>query len=180
MKMSLAVIAAAAISICTLVQAADNQGRIDVFGDKDGITLSDLKSEGGGVMNAGWLKEPEKRTQVVVAIFPAVPEWKSGTFSFTPSKDGEVTVYIRGAWNADGTQTWTLFDDIQVKGAEIKNGGFEEDAANWILGEKTSLSDNAKSGKKSIKVAHDFPANQNIKVKGGQPVTVSFWYKSAE
>ncbi len=177
---------AAALSFCAIVQAADIQGRIDFDGTKDGIALAPAKPEGGGASNASWFKDnPEKNKQYVVSYFPSSIDWKKSAITVTPEKDGSITLQVKGAWDKDAdAQTWTLIDGIQVEGAELKNGNFEDGAANWFLGgkegSKASISDIAKSGSKSVKVSHNSPAYQNITVRAGQPVTVTFWHKSAE
>jgi len=176
----------AALSVCA--QAADCQGRVDVNGTKEGITLTKGQtSEGGSINNASWFKDaPEKNNQYICAYFPATAEWQKGSFSFTPDKDGKVDLQVKGAWDKEAeAQTWTFIDGVQAEGAEIVNGNFEDDMKGWYAappkdGKGASISDVAKSGSKSIKVAHNYAASQAITVKAGQPVTITFWYKAAQ
>ena len=186
MKNLIVSIAAAALSICTIAQAVDIQGRLDFDGTKEGVVLTPGKAEGGAINNASWFKDaPEKNKQYICAYFTAISEWKKGIVSFTPEKDGKIILQVKGAWDKDSSlQTWTLIDCIQAEGAEVKNGNFEDGITNWTFqekdGQKASISDIAKSGSKSIKVAHNYPVTQEIAVKAGQTVTISFWYKAAE
>jgi len=177
-------IALTQLLLSSLAVSQEVQGRVAVYGGKDGVSMTPDCAGGGSIMNADWDKDPVRAKQYVTAIFHAEQEWKRGSMTFTPDKDGVVSVSFMGAWNKDGTQTWTLIDDIKVSGAEIKNGSFEDGLANWTLqerdGKKASLSDVSKSGAKSLKASHDCSASQNVSVKGGQPVTIGFWYKSAE
>lgn len=171
-----------AFSILVVAKAAEVQGRIDVSGVGDKIFLKPGNIKGGHISNAGWMTG-EKGKQVIVAICPASKEWKNASFSFLPDKDGDVFLSLKGAWNQDKTATWTLFDDVKIKGAELQNGSFESGTIGWRLdgkGQKPSISSDAKEGFKSLKVAHDFPAVQKIKVKGGITVEISFSFKAAE
>ena len=177
-------IAMAASFLASSSWATDLQGRIDIQGYGNGIVLTPGSAEGGSIMNATWEKDQLRGKQTIVTFFNADSDWRKGVFSFTPDKDGQVSLLLKGAWDKDGVITWTIIDAVQLEGAEIKNGNFEDGAANWIFpekgGQKASISDIAKSGSKSVKVAHECPAIQMITVKAGQPVTVKFWYKAAE
>lgn len=186
MKSSIIALAAAALSLCLAAQAADPQGRVDFDGTRDGIFLTFSPVEGGKAVFAGWFKDkPDKNKQFVVSYFPASLDWKKSSVTVTPDKDGKVNLQLKGSWDKEPQkQTWTLFDAVQVEGAELKNGNFEDSADGWRLGVngelKASISDIAKSGGKSAKVCHNAGVYQDIMVKAGQPVTVTFWYKAAE
>ncbi len=178
-------IALAALAAVFVAGAADVQGRIVIIGTRGGVSMDPGKAEGGSVTNSTWDNDPVKAKQVVVAMFPSGIEWKKGRFSFTPDKDGSVSLILKGAWcKDDSAGTWTIIDGTRAEGAEIKNGNFEDGAENWSLGgpdgDKASISDIAKSGSKSIKVSHNSFASQNIDVKAGHPVVISFWHKSGE
>lgn len=186
MKNSIAAIAASVICLCSAALATDAQGRVDFDGTKDGVKLTPVKPEGGSASNASWFKDqPERNQQYVAAYFPSGIDWRKSSVTVAPDKDGTVILMLKGSWDKDeGAQTWTLIDGVQAEGAEIKNGNFEDDAANWFLGGKTGekavISDVAKSGSKAIKVRHNSPAYQNLSVRAGQPFTISFWHKAAE
>ncbi len=184
MKTALIALAALALAFGAAVQAGpSNAARVDVNGMKDGINLAPGQAEGGSVGNMGWIKEEEKKTKTITSNFPASSDWKKAIFSFTPDKDGALWINFIGQWaKDDADRSWILFDGIQAEGAEIKNGNFEDGGKDWSLGGKikASIVDVAKSGSKSVKVNHDNQAGQNIAVKAGQPVTISFWYKLAE
>jgi hypothetical protein len=178
-----AVIILGTVTAGTHTYAATSQARVDIKGTDSAVALTPGTAEGGQISNAGWIPDPEKKKQILVTIFPASTDWKQATFSFTPSKDGSVTLILRGAWNADGTQTWTWYDDIQATGTEIKNADFESgNDGSWTLFDdkyrKASISDITKTGKGSVKVSQAFTATQNVAVKANVPVTITFWYKT--
>ncbi len=162
------------------------QGRVNVSGEKEGIVLvkGEAFGEGGKIMNYEWEKDPAKASRALTAFFPASQDWKKASFTFTPSKDGQVTLSIIGAYNKDGTQTWTLIDEVTAEGTEIKNGGFESEIKSWTPFKKAdlsaSISKDAKAGSNAVKLAHDYGISQEIAVKGNQEVRISFWFKAAE
>ncbi len=178
---------AATLALGIAVQAApNNAARIDVNPTKDAVVLSDAKAEGGSVAQQGWVKEEEKRKQSLTSNFPASSDWKKASLTFTPDKDGTVSFNLAGQWSKpESDMAWVLFDGVQAEGAEIKNGNFEDDMQGWGISNwggmpKPVIVDVAKSGSKSVKVNHNSRVAQNISVKAGQPVTISFWYKLAE
>ncbi len=182
-------IALAVAALCIGVQAADCQGRIDINGTKEGISIAKGEiSSGGRINNASWFKDDQasKNAQYLCAYFPATTEWQKGSFSFTPDKDGKLDIQVKGAWDNDpAAQTWTFIDGIQAEGLELVNGNFEDGFTGWRVaepkdGKGASVSDVAKSGSKSARVGHNYQATQEVKVKGGQPVTITFWYKAAQ
>ncbi len=168
--------------------AADYKARVDIVGIKDAIVLEKgAVSDGGSMSTAGWLKDKGQDTQYLYVEFPASSEWKTASFSFTPSKDGKLDLNLKGQYmkGADGAMvpTWIVYDDIAVDGVTLNNGNFEEDAKGWWIGGndkdgKASIV-GGKSGK-GIKVWHNASATQQIDVKAGQPVKVMMIYKKAE
>ncbi|HBC88854.1 MAG TPA: hypothetical protein DCZ94_18075 [Lentisphaeria bacterium] len=181
----LMMMAVLAVALCALAEDLKPEGRFDVDGTKDGITLkAEELSPGGWTGNASWM-DATKSKQFAMVTFPAGAEWKNGSFSFTPDKDGIVTVFLRSRWVDKGkTAPWTLFDDITVEGSDLKNGDFEKDSPDWIMsGEgdnKASIVGKGHSSTYAIMVSHDSFASQTMKVKAGNKVKVSYWYKSAE
>ncbi len=174
-----------AVSLCVLAEDLKPEGRLDVDGTKDGIALKaeDL-SQGGWTGNASWM-DATKNKQYIMVVFKAESEWKNGSFSFTPDKDGIVTIALKSRWVEKGKEVpWTLFDDVTVDGAELKNGDFEKDTSDWTLygeGEnKATIVGKGHSSTYAVLVSHDSWAGQTIKVKAGKKVKISYWYKSAD
>ena len=85
-------------------------------------------------------------------------------------------------------QVWV--DDVEVKGAQVKNGSFEEPKKdgtpeNWTpvdkLGFKTVSTDGsqARTGKCCVMVSYMQTITQPISVEAGKPCRISAWFKSA-
>ena len=186
MSKTVAAIAAAILGLCAVAQAGSNAARIDVSGTGEKVALAPGKAEGGTISIQGWLKEEEKQKQSITTSFAASADWKSGSFSFTPDKDGKVDIVLIGQWSKEpADRSWVIFDNVKAEGAELKNGDFENGSTSWWLnvdkeGVKATVLDTGKDSMHSVKVNHDHQAIQKLGVKAGQPVTISFDYKLAE
>lgn len=182
--------AMAALLVCAGVQAAEiaYQGRVDINGFKEGIEMDKgATSEGGSEIYMTWVKEKEKQNQGIVVMFPATGDWKAGTFSVTPKKDGKLNISFKGAWAQDENKqtipAWVVIDEIGIEGATLVNPAFEEDGKGWWLGGNDKIGKASivagKSGK-GVKVCHDASIAQDIQVQAGKPVKVMFWFKKSE
>lgn len=165
-----------------------DSARVDVDGTKDGVKIEPAKTpEGGSIGNATWMDE-EKNSQYIHTGEPATAEWQQSSFSFKPDKDGNVTIKLMGEWRPKDPENpgelepvWILYDDVEVKGAEIKNGGFDGGFEGWATyGEPMHVSDAGHAKPGAMKVWHNAPALQEIAVKAGQEVTITFWFKTAK
>ena len=112
--------------------------------------------------------------------------WQPFTFSFTPETDGTVQLKLMGRnkISAEGKHLpiWTHYDDIQIDGAEIVNGSFEDiGATGQPVGWKPDIStpllvtdrNVAAAGIRSAKCWHNGRWKQTIKVRGGRTITVT-------
>ncbi len=116
-------------------------------------------------------------------------EWQEYSFSFTPTLDAAFDVVLMGARGEK-----TLYDDFRVEGAELKNGSFEE-SEGWKLPHPSLKNEHAKicnldkpwgvltAAETGVEAAdgdkmacgHDLLRFcQNIKVKKGVPVKITF------
>jgi hypothetical protein len=137
---------------------------------------------------ASWIKDEEKKNKYLTGS--SIPlndeEWIDYEIEFVPESDGEVSFCLRGMYyRPKGAEkilpVWVYFDDIEVVGADLLNGGFEEvkdngKLANWSFSSKENIVNDAKianSGKKCVKVWHNKAGYQKIKVKKGQPVKIT-------
>ncbi len=164
-----------------------DNARIDVDGRDQGIKLlPGSRPAHGRIENAGWLQGDLKDQDLMVEI-PAGVEWASASFSFTPEKDGVVSMNVKGEWHMKDVShpeilkpIWILYDDFTARNAEIKNGGFAGSAEGWSLkGEAQFVEDRGHDKPGCAKVWHNAPAIRNLAVKGGKEVTVSFWFRRA-
>lgn len=78
-----------------------------------------------------------------------------------------------------------LIDDVTVNGEPVANGSFEENngkkAKNWYFsGKSVTLSDDAKTGKASVKVNHDNRACLTLKAEAGKNYEIKISAKKAE
>ena len=163
------------LTASTLAFAAEDI-RIDLAA-KTGLICNSV-SKGVTGSPARWMKERQDQRLLITA--KSGPEWKKHTFTFTPKADGQVEFIIMGNQrNRD-----VCYDNVTIKGAELKNGDFEEMNSkslpqNWRLRQEELRSGDAASGKYYVQTNHDKRATQIITVKGGQPVEISFMATAA-
>jgi hypothetical protein len=111
--------------------------------------------------------------------------WTPFCFEFTPENDGELLLLLMGRGfrsNIDNSLVpiWTYTDNVQVDGAEVINGGFEEIGPNgmpigWTAsGAPLVVRDGsvAAEGKCCVKTWHDGRMTQRLKASAGKPVTI--------
>jgi len=167
--------------------------RIDLNGLKKNIAFKPGKaSKGLKVINGGWLKDKAKYYLMAYSGMNISKDWKEYSFSFTPDKDGVVSISFRGAWHRPkgskkNIAVWVAYDNITVTGTEAKNCDFEfvnqknlfdgwtGNSANMVTG-----SEDAKSGKNYIITWHNSPVYQTLKLKKGQEVTITFHARACE
>ncbi len=168
------------------------KGRFDVNGVQDKVSI-EAKSipEGCHSYNgAAWM--PADGECLRIFVFPSSKSsWTKSSFSFVPSKDGEVTLILRGDYfpkepgSKDLYTVWSYVTDVSVEGAKLANGSFSSQAdgkpSGWTLGgDAAYVSDPSilpAGFKGGVKVWHNAAATQNIYVKAGQEVKVSFQHK---
>lgn len=170
-------------AVCCMAQQASI--RIDVNGVSSKIPLTPVKSGVLNVGNGASLAE-DKDNCLVVTGGKLDGNWTEFEFSFTPEKDGNVLLVLRGPWyKADGakelSKIWIAYDNLTVAGATVINpdfetvneqglfDGWEGSPANMVKGQG-----DAKSGQNYIKVWHNQSSTQTITVTKGQTVTVKF------
>ncbi len=166
--------------------------RVDVNGLSKKIILKPGKASKGLKIANGGLKD---RSQYYLRAYSAMnlpKKWQKYTFSFTPDKDGVISIYFRGRYHKPkgakkNLEVWVAYDNITVTGTEAVNSDFEfvnqknlfngwsGNAANMVTG-----SEEAQSGKNYVIVWHNNPVVQTLKVKKGQEVTVTFYAKASD
>jgi hypothetical protein len=167
----------------------ESSGRIDIYSEQKKFDLMAVKSNGKAWMgnrieqnNRWWITEMDLR---------AKDKWQELWIEFTPAVPGFVYVELRGSFYPDlkinHHMVWV--DDVKVegKGAEIKNGSFENvdlqgNPVDW--GYPDSSKDicstdgsQAHTGKSCALVWHDMPLIQKIAVKAGVKYRISAWFK---
>jgi hypothetical protein len=162
--------------------------RIDLDGTAAGVQIDKLSAVGGEGTNADWLGEAKNKCYLAFS-FPAAKEWQRGEFSFKAAKDGAVSMMLMGVWARDETTKelkplWVFIDDMSSGGTALKSGDFES-AAQWEpwgdgerAGRLVTDESSAHSGKGCAKVWHNGRLVQELNVKAGVEVTVSFWFRA--
>ncbi len=167
-----------------------DSARVDLDATNDGLGIQVVKApEGGSADNASWMDEA-KNKQYIHSGEPATGEWQQSSLTFKADKDGKVMIKLMGEWRpkdqnnpGDLEPVWILYDDIEVKGAELKNGGFDGGTDGWsTYGEPAPeyVADKGHKKNGAAKAWHNAVFFQEINVKAGQEVTISFWFKTAK
>jgi hypothetical protein len=158
--------------------------RVDIDARGDGINLEVGKpSEGVTARNASWL-QGDMNKQVIVVEARGRGDWQQASFSFTPDKTGKVLLQIKGEWRvasgSTGTlkQVWMLYDDFEVKNAELRNSGIDGGTDGWKLGgDAQYVADLGHAKPGCIKAWQGGQAVQELTVKAGQEVAIGFWFR---
>lgn len=174
-----------ALLACTsALFAADSEVDILVRGTApDMVKLEKGASATLNVFNPGWVKTEERPTVLAVrSKAPLPPEWQEYTFSFTPSKDGKVSITLGGKdvrvkAGEKKPELFTVYDDFKVTGATLANPEFEalDDHGNFT-GWKSNVELRALDTDRGVsaRVWAGGRLEQSVTVKAGQPVTVAF------
>lgn len=115
-----------------------------------------------------------------------VDSWAELSFSFVPQEDAQVWLILLGDAYTDPAgksrvPVWAYVDDLRVKGAQLRNGDFEQqDAGGKPLGWRPHVKPGillhdprlAASGEWLVKVAFDRRFMQPLRLKAGIPVTI--------
>jgi hypothetical protein len=135
---------------------------------------------------ASWMKDEDKKSKFLTSSSKKLSDeqWIDYEIEFIPESDGEVILFLRGMYfrpkGADVPQAvWIYFDDIEVVGTDLLNGGFEEvddkgKLKPWFSSKENIVTSDeiAKSGKRCIKVWHNKSVHQRLKVKKGKTVKI--------
>jgi hypothetical protein len=134
MRLSTLLSSIVSLLACAGLFAAGPGARVDVYA-KDGVVLNSIKAEGGWVAHPNWVKDPQAKESQLTSDFAASNEWRKGSLSFVPSKDGTASLVLMGRWAAEENDClWVFFDDVEVEGATFVNGGFEDGSSSWYGG----------------------------------------------
>lgn len=171
-------------------QPKTKHGRIDVSSSK--FALKPVKN----CSYASWRKDEEAKKRYILGVNNNLKadEWKEFEMEFIPEGDGEVVMYLRGMWfKPKGAEknipVWIYFDEVEVEGADLVNGDFEEvdskgNLKGWKLakGAEKKVEDEsvASSGKNCVKTWHNETISQKLKVKKGQPVKIKAKMKAVK
>ena len=155
---------------------------VHVFGVSAKVSMQfEGGSDGMTGAPASWMKENADQ-RLVVGTQPVTAEWTQCYFAFTPKSSGSVMLIVMGS----DKETYVCYDDFEVAGSNLDNGGFEQLGADgqplhWAPLAKAvcdNSSGKAHGGSAFVKCTANDRYNQNLNVKAGEKVTVSFWIKA--
>jgi len=174
----------------TTLLAVDPRPRVDIDGRKAKIVMEMVDKPDGGVAgNAEWAGE--NKPYYLVTQGPPIERsgWQDYTFSFMPKTTGDLLIiwagyFYRPEGEMQNAKVWTCYDDIEVTGAIVENGNFEEEDAEggpqgWSVYDKKSQYVK-EAGNKYVRAWHNQPAISVIHVTAGQQVTVKAKVKRVE
>lgn len=159
--------------------------RIDLDGSREQIPLKPVYTQDAVMENPEWMGK-NKEYCLVVTSKSVDENWREFAFIFTPEKDGNVKLILRGPWYkpADAKKIlpiWVAYDALQVINAKCENPDFELLSVNgvmagWAGDNKNVIRDatDARSGKTYIKVTFESSFSQEITVKKDRQVTIKF------
>jgi hypothetical protein len=166
-----------------LSSSMPSQGNIHVMG-KSGSAVPVLMKAVAGCEVATWENPVGCRVTAATGDLPA-DRWVPFSFTFTPEADGVVVLMLMGRGMRSSLDNalvpvWTYTDSVQVDGADLLNGGFEEVGAKGMptgwepAGAPLLVRDGtvAAAGASCVKTWHDGRMTQRLKVTAGRPVTV--------
>ena len=192
-KLITAILAFAALGLLAETPSA----RIDIWGNNpnEKVGFKDYRVDvGKGVVDIyAWDKENGK--YALYSLLELPPDtWTQVGFTFTPIVDGTITVLLTGvdkqAEDKKGpVPVFTFYDSIELTGAEIKNGNFEEldekgNPKQWLKSASANPATDAilvkepkfvKNGSNSVRVWCQQPFSQIVKVKANVPVLLRVW-----
>ena len=184
MKTFLAITAAALSAVSAF---AAGEVRVDLFGT---VEIRDIAAKPALTAQrfAHYKGKPMEMKSAMFLSKPLTDKWQEFEFSFVPEKDGQVSILFHAPGSKDKANIKPiLVDDVKTTGAKLENGGFEllkQDGkvSGWRLRKLAEFvtGDDAAEGKNCVKVSYsDGAAAQEIKVKGGETVIVTFKAKLA-
>jgi hypothetical protein len=158
--------------------------RIDINGTKAKITLTidQTNKVNCSPHNPAWMKTNQAFFACVPGMELKTDEWAPYEFSFTPDKDGVVSMHLMGSLIIDKESKkrnplWVAWKDLEVIGAEAKNLDFSELKSNGLPAYWSLKPEQFIAEQKIVKSWHDGRIVQNLKVKAGQKVTIKAMVK---
>lgn len=172
------------------------QARMFLRVAEDSPPLKDVRVSAGECLPGHHEATPEKRERLSDIHFPVTWwRWRELRITFTPEHDGTVELDLNGPWGEARPgvlqQQEVLWDGIAAKGAELANGGFEEQADGkpsgwdspwrpypaadaWPLAGREPF-----DGKHCAAAWHGRPLTGKLAVKAGVPVTLTLHARAA-
>ncbi len=141
----------------------------------------------GSIQRPNWMSEDQQGKTYTVNFPISRLGWRKIAIQFVPTGSGEVTLTLMGPWEeaSQGViyRQEVLWDDLQVEGAMLANGGFESGDAGWIVNGGKMVRETSEapavSGSRYACTWHDQFLMTVLNVKAGQPVTIHLHARAA-
>ena len=180
-KLMLILLLLVSVISVTFAMAPLPRGVLDIDGRKDKIKLTlDRGPQNGQAYNPNWAGKGKDFYLHTVSHKLTKDDWEIYTTSFTPGKDGFVTIIFKGVrYIPKGAKKlkaiWNYWDDIKIEGAEVSNAGFKVLDENGLPKDwnMTLINFTSSKGNKYLKVCYSNPVRKTIKVKKGIQVSIT-------
>ena len=159
------------------------KARMDLLGTKEQILLSPGEAPANGSLkHCNWFKDRQNFTLYAQSSTLNYSTWQDFEISFTPQKDGKVTIRLLGNDYRDKKTKkriplWVCWSNIKITGVSgFKNGDFAQyDKFGRSVGWHRLRASNIVKEKDIVfaKAWHNRYIQQRINVKAGQKVTVT-------
>ncbi|MFM9966593.1 MAG: glycoside hydrolase family 5 protein [Planctomycetaceae bacterium] len=168
------------------------QGRFDLLAEEavGELTAGESESPRVQVERMNWLPAKDQPRGYTVSGSVSHRGWREWSVSFVPKNSGNVTLSLLGPWEQSSPEVIfkqeLVWDGLEVTGAQLRNGGFEElrdDAPEgWQVGGGRVIESTpelpAKFGQRLARTWHNGRLSTSLKVTGGQPVRVRAFVKA--
>lgn len=165
-----------------------SQGRFDLSSPTVKLEKGEVLAGNGQIQRMNWQRAEEQARGYTANFAVTRFGWNKIAVRFLPSGDGEVELRLMGPFEAATAgrvyRQEVLWDAVEVSGAVLENGGFEEGAVGGIPFSGRSIPTGWKSGGgvvqrgagleggNAARTWHNETLSATLKVKGGEPVTI--------
>ena len=162
-----------------------NQARLDVLAESAVGELRDFRLAvgDGDAQRMDWIDKAQQSGSITASFTIWPFGWREFELRFTPARSGSVDLQLLGPWQSLEQQTVkqeVLWDAIQVAGAKMANGSFEQTTLDAEQGWKsqggTIVEANSQipavDGKYYGRTWHDGRLTTTLRVTGGQQLRV--------
>ncbi|MBC7817831.1 MAG: glycoside hydrolase family 5 protein, partial [Planctomycetaceae bacterium] len=167
-------------------------GRLDLLADEAVGELSGGEADSPGlkIERMTWMPAKDQPRGYVISGPVTHRGWREWSVTFVPKNSGSVMLSLLGPWEQSTPDVIfkqeLLWDGLEVEGAKLTNGGFEEVRDNspvgWQNGGGTVIESSteapAKAGQRLARTWHDGRLSTSLKVTSGQPVRVRAFVKA--
>lgn len=173
-------------------QAANSFFRSDIDCAKSRIEL-EVKSDSMKIERLAEVRNKDDQKFTLSAVTPKLSdEWKDYSYTITPSKNGDLTVVLKGQWaKTSETRGWVLIDHVKINDKLAPNGDFKKTYKLksgkvmpndfWLSKRACHVAEGGVDGSSAILVNHDNCGLFIIRnAEAGKEYMIQFTVKAAE